>query len=384
MEDLDFNNIDDSLSLGLFGDDSGTEEIQEKTTEKTGLQEDDNTEEWQQIDPDSLFEDDDTTTSESVGEEEIQNTKEPQVDDDEGNSSADFYSSIANAMVNDGVLEYLDKDTISTIKDADTFREALESEIKNRFDTQQQELLEAMGYGADVRKLHDLQEMITYLDGIDPNMLDNEEDQQVVDLRKQLIGQHYTNLGMNENQVKREIDKSFNAGTDIDDAKEALEAQKNLYKQVYQNEINKAKLAEEQRQTERQARQKKMIDTILETEEPFAGVKIDKRIRNKIVENIYTPSVKGTDGNYYSKLQAYQNEHPDEFLQKIGTIYTITDGFKNLDKLIGKAVQTEQKHNIQNLENLLKNQKNYGNNVRYVGNGRTNEQKPNSRYTLNI
>lgn len=382
MEDLNFNNIDDSLSLGLFGNDDDSEEVKESTTEKTNEQEDNDTEKWNEIDPDSLFDDD--STLESVGEEEIQDTKEPQVTDDEGNSSADFYSSIANALVNDGVLEYLDKDTVSAIKDADTFRDAIESEIKNRFDSQQQELLEAMGYGADVRELHDLQEMITYLDNIDPSILDNEEDQNAVELRKQLIGQHYTNLGMNENQVRREIDKSFNAGTDIEDAKEALEAQKDLYKQVYQNKINKAKLEEEQRQTERQTRQKQLIDTIMDTEEPFDGVKIDKRIRNKIVENIYTPSVKGADGNYYSKLQAYQNEHPDEFLQKIGTIYTITDGFKNFEKLIGKAVRNEQKSNIKNLENLLKNQTNYGNNVRYVGNGRNNEQKPNSRYTLNI
>lgn len=382
MEDLNFNNIDDSLSLGLFGNDDDSEEVKESTTEKTNEQEDNDTEKWNEIDPESLFEDD--STLESVGEEEIQDTKEPQVTDDEGNSSADFYSSIANALVDDGVLEYLDKDTVSAIKDADTFRDAIESEIKNRFDSQQQELLEAMGYGADVRELHDLQEMITYLDNIDPSILDNEEDQNAVELRKQLIGQHYTNLGMNENQVRREIDKSFNAGTDIEDAKEALEAQKDLYKQVYQNKINKAKLEEEQRQTERQTRQKQLIDTIMDTEEPFDGIKIDKRIRNKIVENIYTPSVKGADGNYYSKLQAYQNEHPDEFLQKIGTIYTITDGFKNFEKLIGKAVRNEQKSNIKNLENLLKNQTNYGNNVRYVGNGRNNEQKPNSRYTLNI
>lgn len=383
MEDLDFNNIDDSLSLSLFNNDDDGSKQQETTVEKTEEDIINNTEDWQPVDPNSLFDDEDVDP-ESVGEEEIQDTKEPQDTNDEGNSSADFYSSIASAMVNDGVLEYLDKETISTIKDADTFKDALENEIKSRFDSQQQELLEAMGYGADVRELHDLQEMIKYLDDIDPTILDNEEDQQSVELRKQLIGQHYTNLGMNENQVRREIDKSFNAGTDIDDAKEALEAQKNLYRQIYKNKIDKARLAEEQRQAERQTRQKQMIDTIMETEEPFAGVKIDKRVRNKIVENIYTPSVKGADGNYYSKLQAYQNEHPDEFLQKIGTIYTITDGFKNLDKLIGKAVHNEQRNNIKNLENILKNQTNYGNNVRYVGNGRTNEQKPNSRYTLNI
>ena len=98
------------------------------------------------IDPESLFgnDDDDDTTLESVGVEDKQDTKNPKVSQEAGNSSADFYSSIASALKNDGVLEYLDQDAIASVTDADTFRDALETEIRNRFDDKQKELLLAV------------------------------------------------------------------------------------------------------------------------------------------------------------------------------------------------------------------------------------------------
>lgn len=381
MEDLDFNNIDDSLSFNLFGDDDNDDEQKETVSlDDTNNDEQENTENLVDIDPENLFDDD----SESVGEEDKQDTKNPTVPEETGNSSADFYSSIASALKNDGVLEYLDDDSLSAITDADTFKEALESEIKNRFDSRQQELLDAMGYGADVQELNYIQTTIDYLDKIDPESLKDDSNEQITQLRRDLIASYYQNLGMNEDQVNREVKKSFDAGTDIEDAQNALVTQKQFYQQLYDNKINAAKLAEEKRQAELQLHQKKVVDNIMATEEPFTGIKLDKRVRSKIVSNVYDPSVLGQDGHYYSKLQIYQMENPEDFLQKVGTIFTITDGFKNFDKLVGKAVATKNNENIRDLENKLKNQKNYGTSFRYVSKGRGEQQKPNSRYTLNI
>lgn len=381
MEDLDFNNIDDSLSFNLFGDDDNDDEQKEKVSlDDTNDDEQENTENLVDIDPESLFDDD----SESVGEEDKQDMKNPTVPEETGNSSADFYSSIASALKNDGVLEYLDDDSLSAITDADTFKEALESEIKNRFDSRQQELLDAMGYGADVQELSYIQNTIDYLGKIDPESLKDDSNEQITQLRRDLIASYYQNLGMNEDQVNREVKKSFDAGTDIEDAQNALVTQKQFYQQLYDNKINAAKLAEEKRQAELQLHQKKVVDNIMATEEPFTGIKLDKRVRSKIVSNVYDPSVLGQDGHYYSKLQMYQMENPEDFLQKVGTIFTITDGFKNFDKLVGKAVAAKNNENIRDLENKLKNQKNYGTSFRYVSKGRGEQQKPNSRYTLNI
>lgn len=379
MEDLDFNNIDDSLSFNLFNNENDTDQKDDEVIENNV--ENNDTENQVDINPDELFEDDD---SESVGVEDKQDLKNPPVSEDTGNSSADFYSSIASALKNDGVLEYLDDDGITSITDADTFKEAIETEIRNRFDSKQQELLDAMGYGADVQELGRLQQTIDYLNQLDPESLRNDSDDETTRLRQDLIASYYSNLGMSQEQVAREVKKSFDAGTDIEDAQNALLTQRQFYQQLYDNKINAAKLDEERRQAERQMYQKKLIDTIMDTEEPFTGVKIDKRVRGRIVSNVCDPSVLGTDGHYYSRLQMYQKENPEDFLQKVGTIFTLTDGFKNFDKLVGKVVTAKNNENIRDLENKLKNQTNYGNSFRYVSKGRGEQQKPNSRYTLNI
>lgn len=381
MEDLDFDNInDDSLSFSLFNDDADETKKDNEDVDINNETNNDDTEDTSNINPNDLFDDD----PESVGEEDIQDAKNPTVTDETGNSSADFYSSIASALRNDGVLEYLDDDSISAITDADSFKEAFEKEIRNRFDSTQQELLDAMGYGADVKELGQLQSAIAFYDQIDPESLKDDTDNNIAQLRQDLIASYYENLGMPKEQVAREVKKSLDAGTDIEDAQNALTYQRKLYHQIYENKINQAKYESEKQQAEEQMRQKKAIDTIMETEEPFVGIKLDKRVRSKIVENVYQPAVLGDDGQYRSKMQLYQYEHPEDFLQKVGTIFTLTDGFKNFDKLISKAAATKNNENIRDLENKLKNQKNYGNGFRYVSKGRGEQQKPNSRYTLNI
>lgn len=379
MEELDFSNITDGSDLDLFG----TETTETKTEEQNEKNEQvENTEDY--VNPDTLFGGDDS--SESVGEEDNQGTQENPVEQESntGNSSADFYSSIASALRADGVLEYLDDDGLAAITDADTFKTAIETEMNNRFDARQRELYEALGYGADVQELKQLQDSIVGLEEIDVDQLSKDGDETAENTRKQLIYMDFILRGFDQQKAAKEVEKSFNAGTDIEDAKDALEYQKNYFKQVYQGKIEEAKKQEEQRQAEIQSRWNDLEKNVMENEEPFEGVRIDKRTREKILENVMMPTVLGEDGRYYSKMQDYQNKHPNEFMQKVGTIFTLTDGFKNLDKLVNKIVKKEKNNNIRELENVLKNQTNRGGAPRYVSNGYTNKTSNDSRYSLNI
>lgn len=90
MEELSLDNIlsEDEIS-SLFSDD----ETQEVDNKDTPDKEKDNkeTEETTEVDPDDLFDGE----PESVGSE---NTSEEDTDSAKGNTSSDFYSSIANAL----------------------------------------------------------------------------------------------------------------------------------------------------------------------------------------------------------------------------------------------------------------------------------------------
>ena len=48
-------------------------------------------------------------------------------------------------------------------------------------------------------------------------------------------------------------------------------------------------------------------------------------------------------------------EHRTDFLKNIGLLFTLTDGFKNLDGLVKGKVKKEVKKGLRELENTLNN-----------------------------
>lgn len=378
MEELDFDNISDAVDF-----DVSDEEVDTSANENEVEESKDDTENLV-VTPENLF--DEPNDSESVGEKkDIRGIENPSATETEsGDSSADFYSSIASALRNEGVLEYLDDDAIASITDADTFRDAMEMETRNRFDAKQRELYDALGYGADVKQLKQLQDTMASLDAITPEMLADDSDNQSAETRKLLIYNDYVSRGFSAEKAQREVEKSFNAGTDIEDAKDALESQKQLYKTTYDAEITRAQNEELQRRKSYEERWAKIGNDIMNTEDTIPGIKLDKRTRDRIAQNVIQPLNMTSDGNYVTNLQKYQMEHPDEFLRYVGTLFTLTDGFKSFDKLVGRIAKTEKNNSIKDLEKVLRNSTNYGANPRYVSNGRGDTSVDNSRYTLNI
>ena len=54
-------------------------------------------------------------------------------------------------------------------------------------------------------------------------------------------------------------------------------------------------------------------------------------------------------------IQKYEQDNHIEFMKYVGLVYTLTDGFKNLDGLIKGKVNKEMKKGLKNLENTLNN-----------------------------
>ena len=54
-------------------------------------------------------------------------------------------------------------------------------------------------------------------------------------------------------------------------------------------------------------------------------------------------------------IQRYERENKTEFLKNLGLVFTLTDGFKNMDKLVNKAVRRRVNNEISGIEDLLKN-----------------------------
>ena len=208
-------------------------------------------------------------------------------------------------------------------------------------------------------------------------ILGSDESEKGETLRKQLIYQDFINRGYSKERATREVQKSFNAGSDIDDAKEALQSNKDYFKESYDGLIKEAKDAEKKRQADMKKEAESLKKSILEDDKVFGDLVVDKTQRKKIFENISKPIYKDPEtGEMLTAVQKYEQDNHVDFMKYVGLIYTLTDGFKNLDGLIKGKVNKEMKKGLKNLENTLNNStRNHDGTLNFVTSRRSDDDE---------
>lgn len=241
-------------------------------------------------------------------------------------------SSLANALFKDGVLTNLKEEEIKTIKTADDFAAVFEKEIQSRIDEKSRRIDEALNLGVEPSEIKKNENLIQYLNGISEDTI-KEETEQATQLRMNLIVQDFMNKGFTQERAIKEANKSVAAGSDIDDALEALESNKTHFNKQYSDLINTAKKEQEEYKQTIIQRDTDVKENILKNEKLFADMNVTPAIRKLAVENIQKPVYTDKDGNKFSAIQKYEKENPVDFLSKVALFYTITDGFTNIDKI---------------------------------------------------
>ena len=180
------------------------------------------------------------------------------------------------------------------------------------------------------------------------------KDEQGANLRKQLIYQDFINRGYNKDRALKMVERSFNAGTDIDDAKEALKSDKEFFQDEYDSLIEEAKKAQEKEEADKKKQAEQLKKSILEDKKFFGEIEIDKTTRQKVFENISKPVWKDPEtGEYYTALQKYEMDNHADFMKNVGLLFTLTDGFKTIDKLVKGKVKKEIGKGLKGLEHVL-------------------------------
>ena len=329
--------------------DNNEEEIKE-TPPKGEDKETNETTEEEEINPDDLF-----SNPEGVGSEEKNQEKETEdatSDKDGASPKTNFYSSIASALKDEGILPDLDDEVVGNVKTPEDFAEAIEKQIQAKFDERQKRIDDALNANIEPDEVRQYENTISFLDSIKEENITDETDKGE-NLRKKLIFQDFINRGYSKERATREVKKSFDSGTDIEDAKEALEGNKEFYKNEYQELIKEAQKeakAEQERIKKEAAQLKK---SMLEDKEVFEGITLDKITRQKAFDNITKPVHKTEDGEYLTAIQKYEMENPVEFRKYLSVLFTMTDGFKNLDNIVKGKVKKEVKQSLKELEHKL-------------------------------
>lgn len=341
--DLDF--ILDQDEFNEYGEDDPQEEQVEPGKEEPG-EETDSKEETTEIESGgNPFEESESVGSESE-EDKMHSTKGA------NSSQKNFYSSIAAALRDEGILSSSD-DSLK-ISDAESFAEAFEKEIQARFDDRQKRIDEALNNNVEVSEIKKYESTLQWLNSIDDNTL-KEEGEKGETLRRNLIYQDYINKGFSQQRARKMVDKSFADGTDIDDAFESLKSHKEYYNSEYNDLIEEAKEEKRQKVEEQRKNQEALKKLILEEDKAFGDYTIDKSTRQKVYDNLSKIVYTDDNGVGYTQLQKYQKENPADFLKYVSLLYTITDQFKSLDGLVKNKVKTEKRKYIKELENTLNN-----------------------------
>ena len=304
------------------------------------------------VDVDNLF----TDTPESVGSgKENTEEKEDTTPKGDGTSPKNFYSSIAKALKEEGIFPDLEDESLTKVKDPEDFRDLIDQQIKAGLDERQKRIDEALNAGVEPTEIRKYENTINFLDSIKEENISDEGDKGEK-LRKDLIYQDFINRGYSKERATREVQKSFNAGTDIDDAKEALKSNIDFFRDKYDELVNDAKSEAEQEERERKEQAEKLKSSILNDKDVFGDLSVDKSTRQKIYDNIAKPVYKDPEtGEYFTAIQKYEMENRTDFLKNIGLLFTLTDGFKNLDGLVKGKVKKEVKKGLRELEHTLNN-----------------------------
>lgn len=348
MEGLDFGTmLDDEQMESLFSEQEDTTSPEENEVDENKNNDKDTAE----VDPEDMF----GGKPESVGSGNNKDNEEDTTSEKDG-TSPDFFSSIANAFAEEGIFPDLDEETIKGVKTAQDLRDAIDEQIKAGLTEQQRRVAEALDNEVAPDKIRQYENLISYLDTIDEKTL-SEEGEQGELLRKKILYQDYINRGFSKERAEKAVNRAISNGTDIEDAKEALESNKAFFKDEYQQLLDDAKEEKEREKAENKAKAERLRKSILEEDFKFLeDVDVDKNMRKAAFDAISKPIYRDPKtGETYTAVQKYELDNKEEFLAKIGLIYALTDGFKSIDGLVKKKVKKEVKRGFSELEQKINN-----------------------------
>lgn len=359
--------MDDTMTFDIGG--ILSEEEAEKFFEETENEQQDNKPDEENNEPaeeteESLQEEQEP---ESVGgedeSEEEEDTKKPSGD----GSSPTVLSSIAVALKKDGIFPDFEDSELAAVKTPEDFAELIDKTVNARMDSETKRVRDMLNNGVPADSIKGYEQTLNYLNGITEEMV-KAEGEEGDNLRKSLIYNDLIKKGYSEDRAKREVEKSFKAASEIDDAMDALSALKTTFQNEYQQVQDEAKRKTEEAKALQKKQSEDFKKMILEDEIKIGESKLDKRTCQKVFDAVSKPVYKDPDtGHLLTAVQKFQKEQPLEFLKQLGLWFVLTDSGKNITSLTKKQVQAEKNKGIRELERMINSSSFSGGSLRYDG-----------------
>ena len=379
MEGLSLDNImTGEEAANLFSQEQESTEENEVETPKD-KEEKENKEATEVVDVNSLF----TEEPESVGSGD--NNKEKEDTSSKEGTSPNFYSSIAKTFAEDGVFQNLDEEALSKVNDAESFLDLVEQQVQSKLDEKQKRIDQALNAGIEPTQIQRFENNMKILNSITEDSI-SEEGEKGENLRKNIIYEDYIQKGFSKERAIKAVERSIAAGTDIEDAKEALQSCKDQVNKAYNDAIKKAEEEKANEEKELKEQAEALKKSILSDKKPFGDLEIDKSTRQRVFDAISKPVFTDPEtGERLTALQKYEADNHNDFIKYVGLTYVLTDGFKSLDGLVKDKVKKEVGKSLKELEHTLNNTaRNSNGTLKFTSGVSSDSESAFSRYTLDI
>ena len=379
MEGLSLDNMmTEEEAAALFESENKQEENEETTLNNPEESKEEKKETTEVVDVNNLF----TEKPESVGSED---DKEKEDTSSKEVTSPNFYSSIAKTFAEDGVFQDLNDEAISKVKDAESFMDLVEEQIQSKLDERQKRIDQALNAGIEPTQVQRFENNIKILNSITDEAI-SEEGEKGENLRKNIIYEDYIQKGFSKERAIKAVERSITAGTDIEDAKEALQSCKEQVTKAYNNAVKEAEEVKAKEEKELKEQAEALKKSILSDKKPFGDLEIDKNTRQRVFDAISKPVFTDPEtGERLTAIQKFEADNHNDFMKYVGLTYVLTDGFKSLDGLVKGKVKKEIGKGLKELEHTLNNTaRNSDGTLKFTSGVNSDPESAFSRFTLDI
>lgn len=348
---------------GILTDEEAEKFFEETENEQQEQNPDENNEPAEETDESEQ----DNQEPESVGGEEKNEEEEDTGSPSGDGSSPTVLSSIAVALKKDGIFPDFEDSELAAVKTPEDFAELVDKAVNARMESETKRVRDLLNDGVPADSIKGYEQTLNYLNGITEDML-KAEGEEGDNLRKSLIYNDLIKKGYSEDRARREVEKSFKATSEVQDAIDALAGLKETFQKEYQQIQDEAKRKTEEAKDLQKKQSDDFKKMVLEDEIKIGDSKLDKRTCQKVFDAVSKPVYKDPDtGHLLTAVQKFQKEQPLEFLKQLGLWYVLTDGGKNITSLTKKQVQAEKNKGIRELERKINSSSFGGGSLRYDG-----------------
>ena len=261
----------------------------------------------------------------------------------------------------------------------------MDKQIQSKLDEKQRRIDEALNAGIEPTQVQKFESNLKVLNSITDEAV-SEEGEKGENLRKNIIYEDYIQKGFSKERAIKAVERSITAGTDIEDAKEALQSCKEQVTKAYNDAVKEAKEEKANEEKELREQAEALKESILSDKKPFGDLELDKNTRQRVFDAISKPVFTDPEtGDRLTAIQKFEADNHNDFMKYVGLTYVLTDGFKSLDGLVKGKVKKEIGKGLKELEHTLNNTaRNSNGTLKFTSGVDSDPESAFRRFTLDI